>query len=409
MGQFAIGTVGFVGWMLVVLSYCAIEDWPQWRGPQRDGHATSFKLPAPWPETLDQVWRVEVGQGHASPVVAEQRVYIFSRRDDDEVFSAYQLSDGKLLWQHNYPAPYEVNAVAAAHGKGPKSTPTVAGSRVFTYGISGILTCWHAKTGKLLWQRDFSKQMEQSAPLYGVAMSPVVDEDKCIVHVGGNDKGALLALDVKSGETLWSCPEDGPAYASPIVVTIGDVRQVVTQSQISDGELLWKIPFQTEYDQNSVTPLEHDGYLIFSGFKKGIDRYLVERVDDEWQTDNTWENKEVSLYMSSPIADHQRLFGFSHLQKGQFFAIDLTTGKTLWTSPPRQGENASLVQTGKVLWGLTTGGDLIVFAASDKHFEPLARYKVATTPVWAHPVVLPGGVLVKDESHLTLWGFPKKP
>ena len=248
-------------------------------------------------------------------------------------------------------------------------------------------------------------------------MSPAVDEEKCIVHVGGHDKGALVALDVKTGETIWTCPEDGPGYASPIIVTLDDVRQVVTQSQkaclgvdLEDGKLLWKIPFQTEYDQNVVTPIEHDGSLIISGINKGVDRYRIEKQDDEWETDSTWENKEVSLYMSSPVADGETLFGFSHRHKGQLFAMDLTTGKTLWTSSDgRLGENASLVETGKVLWALTSDGQLIVFKASDKQFEPLAQYKVADTPTWAHPVFMPEGVLVKDESKLTLWQFPKRP
>jgi len=413
MGQLGVWGGSLLSWLFIILSYCAVEEWPQWRGPQRDGIAVGFKVPAQWPKQLQQRWQVDVGLGHASPVVADHKMYLFSRRGEDEVLTCMNLVDGKELWQQKYPAPYEVNPVAATHGKGPKSTPLVAGSRVFTLGISGILSCWDANTGKRQWQREFSKQFSKTAPLYGAAMSPIVDQDKCIVHLGGPDKGAVMALDVKNGETVWSCAEDGPAYASPILVTLDEVRQVVTQSQkaclgvdVSDGKLLWKIPFQTEYDQNAVTPLEHEGSLIISGVNKGIDRYRIEKEDDEWVTDNTWENKEVSLYMSSPVAEGQQLFGFSHRHKGQLFALDLTTGKTLWASEGRMGDNASLVITGNVLWALTTQGELIVCKINDKQFAPLAHYKVAETPTWAHPVVLPEGVLVKDESKLTFWQFP---
>lgn len=416
MGLIAVWGSSLLRWMLVILSYSAVEEWPQWRGPHRDGQVVGFNAPATWPKELQRRWQVEVGLGHSSPVAADQKIFVFSRRGDDEVLACLNPADGKELWQHGYPAPYQVNSVAALHGKGPKSTPVVAGGRVFTFGISGLLSCWDAKTGKLAWRREFSKQFEKTSPLYGAAMSPIVEADKCIVHVGGPDKGALVALDVKNGETLWSCAEDGPSYASPVVATLDDVRQVVTQSQkaclgvdLSDGKLLWRIPFQTEYDQNIVTPIEHEGSMIFSGINKGVDRYRIEKKDDEWETDNTWENKEVSLYMSSPVADGETLFGFSHRQKGQLFALDLTTGKTLWTSDGRLGDNASLVRTGKVLWALTTQGDLIVFKASEKQFEPLAHYRVAETPTWAHPVFLPAGVLVKDETKLTLWQFPKKP
>jgi outer membrane protein assembly factor BamB len=407
---------GAVSWLLALLAFFAVADWPQWRGPNRDGQAVGFDAPATWPKELTEGWQVEVGLGHSSPVVVDRKIYVFSRRGDDEVLACLSLADGKELWQHGYPAPYQVNAVAAMHGKGPKSTPAVADGRVFTFGISGILTCWDAKNGKQLWQREFSKQFPKTSPLYGAAMSPALVDERCIVHVGGHDKGALVALDVKTGQTLWTCIEDGPGYASPVIVTLDEVRQVVTQSQracigvdLEEGKLLWKIPFQTEYDQNAVTPIEHEGSMIFSGINKGVDRYRIERADDEWETDKVWGEKEVSFYMSSPVADGQKLFGFSHRQKGQLFALDLTTGKTLWTSEGRLAENASLVQAGKVLAALTTSGEVIFFRPSDKEFEPVARYKVADTPTWAHLVLLPGRLLVKDESKLTLWQIPKMP
>ena len=111
------------------------------------------------------------------------------------------------------------------------------------------------------------------------------------------------------------------------------------------------------------------------------------------------------MYMSSPVLSGERLYGYSHRQKGQLFALDVTTAKTLWTSDGRMAENAALIRTGKVIWCLTTEAELIAFADTASKFEVLARYKVAETPTWAHPVILSGGVLVKDESKLTLWGM----
>jgi outer membrane protein assembly factor BamB len=415
MGKVTV-RVSVILWLLALATVDAADEFPQWRGPKRDGQIVGFKLPAAWPAELEKLWQVEVGLGHSSPVVHNRKIYQFSRRGDDEVLACLDLADGKELWKQGYAAPYQMNPVAVMHGKGTKSTPVVADGRVFTLGISGVVTARDAKTGRQLWQREFSKQFSKTSPLYGAAMSPAVFDGKCIVHVGGHDKGALVALDVKNGETIWSWNEDGPGYASPVLVTLDDVRQVVTQSQkacvgveLASGKLLWRIPFQTEYDQNSVTPIEHEGSLIFSGINQGVDRYRIEKTDDEWETDKVWGEKEVSFYMSSPVADAHRLFGFSHRHKGEFFALDLTTGKTLWTSEGRQGENAALLQTGNVLWALTNSGELIVFKASDKQFEPLARYKVSETPTWAHPAILSSGVLIKDESTLALRRFPKTP
>ena len=400
-------------WILTILMLFAMEEWPQWRGLKRDGQAAGFKEPGAWPKELRKQWQIEVGVGHSSPVMADGKLFLFTRRGEDEVLACLNPADGQEIWHQSYPAHYQVHPAATSHGKGPKSTPVVSGPRIVTFGISGVLTCWDTKTGKRIWQREFSKQFDKTSPLYGAAMSPVVEEDKCIVHVGGHDKGALLAIDIKTGETGWSCPEDGPGYASPIIATFDEVRQVVTQSQkncmgvaLEDGKLLWKIPFQTEYDQNAVTPIVHEGSIIVSGVNKGVDRYRIEHQEEEWATDNIWENKEVSLYLSSPVTDGELMFGFSHRQKGQLFAIDLTTGKTLWISEGRLGDNAALVAAGKVLWALTTPGELTAFKASDKQFEPLAHYKVADTPTWAHPLILPTGVIVKEESKLTFWQIP---
>jgi outer membrane protein assembly factor BamB len=406
-----------LGLLVLALSVAcgnAAEQWPQWRGAKRDGQVATFSVPTTWPKELVKLWQINVGLGHSSPVVSGDRVYVFSRQDDNEVLSCFHLADGKQHWQQTYPAPYQVHPAASAHGKGPKSTPVISGSRIVTFGIGGILTCWDVKTGKRIWRRDFAKQFEKTSPLYGVAMSPIIEEEKCIVHVGGHDKGALMALNVRTGETIWSATDDGPGYSSPVIATIAEVRQVITQSQkgclgvdLDDGKLLWRIPFTTEYDQNSITPLVHEGSVILSGINKGVSRYRIDKQDDEWETDEMWENREVSLYMSSPVADAERLYGFSHRQKGQLFAIDLTTGTTLWTSEGRLGDCASLVQTSKVVWALTTAGALIAFKAGDKQFDELARYHVAESATWAHPAFLSSGILVRDEAQLSLWTLAK--
>ena len=225
-----------------------------------------------------------------------------------------------------------------------------------------------------------------------------------------------MALDLQSGDTLWTAADDGPSYASPILVEIASTRQLVTQTQKAcvgiapeDGKLLWSIPYQTDYDQNSVTPIEHEGSILFSGLSQGVDRYRVERVDDQWEVTNTWDNKEVSQYMSTGVVAGEVLYGFSHRHKGELFALEITTGRTLWTSDGRLGDNAALVRTGKVIWALTNEARLLVFAVNDSQYEQLAEYKVAETPTWAHPVILSDGVLVKDETRLIFWRFAAGP
>jgi outer membrane protein assembly factor BamB len=259
-------------------------DWPQWRGPARDGSLPSFHEPQAWPERLNRKWKITVGQGHASPVFAAGRIYVLSRRQNRETVSSINPEDGKVLWTQSYDAPYRMNPAALKHGEGPKSTPVFANGKLYTLGISGILTCFDAASGQVRWRKDFSRQFANTSPAFGTAMSPIVDRGLLIAHVGGNDSGALTAFDAASGEAKWNWPGDGPGYASPVIVELGGARQVVTQSQqnivgvdAGSGALLWKIPFATPYVQNIVTPIVYRQTLIFSGLGKGTMAVAVQR------------------------------------------------------------------------------------------------------------------------------------
>jgi len=398
--------------LLLVAPVLFSEEWPQWRGPMRDGSLPSYHEPKVWPEKLTKKWTITIGKGHSSPIFAASRIYVFSRQQDNEVVSSINPDDGKVFWRQSYAAPYKVNPAAAAHGEGPKSTPVFAGGKLYTLGISGILSCFNAATGEVLWRKDFSKQFQQTSPLFGTAMSPVVDNGLLIAHVGGNDDGALTAFDAESGEVKWVWKGDGPGYASPVIAAPGGVRQVVTQTQQNivgvdeaSGELLWQIPFSTPYVQNIVTPVFFRSTLIYSGLSKGTFGTAVTKARGQWSTNQLWSNQEVSMYMSSPVLSGNLLFGFSHKNKGQFFCLDANTGKTQWVSDPRQGDNAAILQMGQRLLFLKDDAELIVAQVSAKGFEPLRRYKVADSPTWAHPLVLEKGIVIKDADSLAFWSF----
>jgi outer membrane protein assembly factor BamB len=383
-------------------------EWPQWRGPNRDGVVAGAAAPSAWPKELKEQWRVTVGTGHASPVVSEGRVYQFARQGDDEVLVALDAATGRDLWKSaGLPVAYEMNPAARGHGKGPKSTPVVSGGRVFTLGITGVLSAHDAKTGKLIWRKDFSKQYPVTSPLYGTAMSPVVEGGLLIAHVGGHDKGALNAFDPATGEVKWSYDADGPAYSSPIVFQAGGERQVVTFTQkefvsvsAATGKLLWKLPAKTMYDTNCNTAVAYKDTIIFSPEGKGVVAVRPVKQGATWAAQEVWNNAENELYMSSPVLHGNLLFGLSARKKGQFFALDAATGKTVWQSEGRAGENASLLNLGGTLLALTNDASLIVLPADSKAYAPAAQYTVATSPTWAHPVFLGDRILVKDETTL---------
>lgn len=383
--------------------------WPQWRGPGRDG-VGQLQRPEAWPRQLAQVWRVEVGQGHATPVADAQRVYVFARQGDDEVVLALDRASGRPVYRQAYPAPYRVNPAAADHGAGPKSTPVLADGRLFTLGISGILSAWDAATGRRLWQRTFEEQFPATSPLYGTAMSPLVVDGLLVAHVGGHDRGALLAVDVRTGQTRWSFDGDGPAYASPIVATLGGVRQLITQTQtqcvgidIRRGTRLWSRPFTTEYDQNSVTPVAAGELLVLGGYQQPTFALELKAATAGLQPQVVWQNADIPMYMSTPVVAGDVLFGMTQRNSGQLFCADVRTGQVRWRGPPRLGANAALVDVGHALLVLSDRATLDVVARDPDAYRVLAQYKVAETATWAHPVPLGDGLLIKDHAHVTLW------
>lgn len=381
--------------------------WSQWRGPRRDGTA-AITLPANWPAKLTKRWEITVGAGHSSPVVAADRVVIHARQGDREITRAVGLTTGQEVWRDEYAAPYTVNPAARAHGPGPKSTPAVASGRVFTLGISGVLSALDLKTGKLLWRT----QPPSAPPLYGTAMSPLVDGTRVIAHVGGHNSGALTAFDAATGAVRWRWAGDGPAYASPVVATIAGTRQVITQTQKSivgvnaaNGALLWQLPFSTSFDQNAVTPVVRGDLVIYAGLDKPTTAVRIGLKGKQWAATPLWQNAQLPMYMSSPVIRGTTLYGLSHRNSGQFFALDVATGKTIWTTKGREGENASLIAAGPLLLLSTTNAELIVARAQATGLEEIRRYTVADSPVWAHPALAPGALLVKDADKLICWSL----
>jgi len=387
-------------------------DWPQWRGPNRDGRAALAERRTAWPAALRPGWKVTVGLGHSSPIVQDGRVYLFSREGDEEVAAAFELATGKRLWRQSYPTPYTMNPAATGHGKGPKSTPVWSGGRLYTFGIAGTVSCFEAAAGKLVWRRDFQGQHRSTAPLYGVALSPLVDKGLLILHVGGHDDGALLALDVATGATRWAWKGSGPGYASPVVAELGGTRQVILQTQThlagldaARGALLWSVPITTPYDQNAITPVVHGQTVIYSGLEQGIRAVRVVPRGGSWATEEAWRNGEVSMYLSSPVLEGGLLYGFSHRHKGEFFCLEAETGRLRWRSEGRQGENAALVAAGRDLLLLTDEAKLTVVRLGADGFVPLATFTVAASPTWAHPVPTEQGLLIKDVDSLALWNI----
>ena len=384
----------------------AAQDWPQWRGPERDGAVSGFEAPAEWPETLSEDWSVEVGLGYATPILRGETLWMFVRQDEDEVVLALDPETGETRWRTAYPAPFDMSPATRRHGPGPKSTPALADGRLFVHGMTGSVAAFDAESGEMRWQVPGAGV----EPLYHTAMSPLVHEGRVIVHLGGHDDGALTAFDAESGEVHWAWDGDGPAYGSPMLFEFDGVEQVVVFTQehfvgvgFDDGALLWSRPFTTPSDTTSQTPVRFRDLVIQSGRDNGVVAFRPVRRAGGWATEEAWATDEVSLHMANPVAAGATLFGLSHRNRGQYFALDLETGATLWTSPPRQAGNAAILRAGDWILSLEDDAELAVIEASRDGFREHRRYRVADSDTWTQPVVSGRRVFVKDVSRLHRW------
>lgn len=396
--------------VLIAAAVATGADWPQWRGPGRDG-SVGAALPAQWPEALTKRWEMSVGTGHASPVVSGNRVVVIARQDDREIVRALDLESGKEIWRAAYPAPYAVNPAAQSHGAGPKSTPAIAGGRVFTLGISGVLSAFDLATGALLWRLPAPAVL----PEYGTATSPLVDPadgSSVIVHVGGYGNGALTSFDAATGKPRWQWTGDGPGYGSPILATVGGVRQIITLTQklligldAATGALLWQMPFATEFDQNAFTPVVFGDLLIVGGIDWPLTAIRLQLDGGKWTGETVWTNEQTPMFMSSPVIVGGTIYGLTLRRLGQFVAIDAATGKTLWSTQGREGENAAILGSPSWLLASTTDGTLVVARANPQKYEEVRRYPLAQSAVWAHPAITANSIIVKDTDKVTCWSF----
>jgi len=397
-------------WSLTSLAATSsAQDWPQWRGSSRDGSVAAAVVPATWPAAVTPAWRVEVGEGYSSPIVAGNRVFVHSRRDPEELVTAVDFQTGKVLWQQKYPAPFAKNQYAVRMAKGPNSTPLVSADVVYTLGVTGILSAWKAADGALLWRKDYSDTVDTSKLFCGTAMSPLLEGGALIVQVGSDVHGGrILALDPTTGAERWTWKGPGPGYASPIVVTIDGMRQIITMTNASivgidakSGASLWSAAFPDEFHENIITPIWTGSQLIVSGVRQGTQAFTITASGGAWRAAQAWKNTDVTMYMSAPVFADGAVYGLSNKRKGQFVALDAATGALRWATDGREGDHASVLVAPSHVLFLTNAGDLVIAKRNASAFAEERRIEIAAGETWAVPAFVPGGMVVRDAQGLS--------
>ena len=394
-----------VGVILAGAAGALAQDWPQWRGANRDGKVAGFTAPQAWPKELAQKWKTTVGSGDSTPALVGDKLYVSARQGEEEVTLCLSAADGKEVWKDKY-AAQAVTGPAARH-PGPRSSPAVADGKVVTLGAGGVLSCLDAATSKVVWRKD---EFPKVVPKFFTAMSPIIVDGLVIAHLGGQGNGAVMAFDLATGDVKWKWAGEAPMYASPVVLTADGVKQIVTLSEKSvvglgaaDGKLLWQIPFVPQgMAYNAATPIIDGQTVIFAGSGRGTKAVRIEKQGDGFAAKELWSNDQVAPQFNSPVLKDGLLFGLT--DKGNLFCLNAKTGQTAWTdATKRGGAFAAVLDAGSVLLALPSNSELLVFKPADKQYDEVARIKVADSATYAHPVVAGNRIFVRDLETVTLW------
>lgn len=387
----------------------AAGDWPQWLGPNRDGGST--EQVAPWKGPPKVLWRLPVGEGHSSPVVSGGRVYLHAKvkdKDEEEVV-ALDARTGKDAWRTSYMrGPFN-----NPFGVGPRGTPVVADGHIYTYGVTGILSCFDADKGKQRWQVDALKDFHAANLFFGASCSPLLVGRNVLVNVGG--KGAsVVAFDSKTGAVAWKSEDDSASYSSPIQTTQGTSDEVIflTGKRLlglnpADGTVYWHFPLVDKLFESSTTPQRAGDMLIASSITYGSVGLKLESTDGEPRVKQAWKNPRLTCYFSTPVAvskDHVYMVTGSDplalKHEATLRCVEAATGTVLWSKSPVAEYHASLLRTGadKLLF-LDDAGNLMLLEPNAKEYRELARSKVCGK-TWAHPALSNGKLYIRDEKEL---------
>lgn len=385
------------------------DDWPQWRGPNRDARVTGFTVPAVWPKAPAKKWATAVGEGVSSPALVGDKVFVFTREGEDEVLRCLSAADGSEVWKDKYAAKAVTGAAAGFKGqqsfKGPRSSPAVADGKVCTLGVGGVVSCVDAASGKVAWRKD-----TKTWPFFYTSCSPLVADKLCVVMLGsggkGGGKGELTAFDLTSGDVKWKWPGDAAGYGSPVVMTAGGTKQVVVLTEgnlvgvaLADGKLLWKAPLSAGR-YSTGTPVVDGQTVICAG-----QAFTIEKMPDGFAAKPAWKGQAPHQY-NTPVLKDGVLYGLSGQGRAtNLFAQDVKTGKVLWTDPTPRGECGEVVDAGPVLVMLSSNSELVAFKPSKTGYEEVAKYKVADTATWSYPILAGSRVIVKDNTSVVAWAL----
>jgi len=379
-------------------------DWPQWRGPNRDGISKETGLLKEWPsQGPPLVWKTNgTGQGYSSMAISEGRLFTMGIRGNSEFVIAFDVATGRPLWVRPHGTPFRND-----RGDGPRGTPTVDGDRLYTLGANGDLSCLEVNTGHIVWSLNVLQKFSASNIHWGLSESPLVLGDRVLVNPGGPDV-SIVALNKKDGSLIWKSQSDKAGYSSAMPLQVGDIPQAVffTGSRalgldVRDGRLLWQYSRVANNTANAATPIVRSNRVFLSSdYGTGCALLELKPSGKEVTAQEIYFNQNMKNHHSSCVLVGDTLYGYS---SSILTALRFDDGQVAWKD--RSVGKGSLVYADGRLYCFSEKGQVGLVEATPEEYREKGRFSIPqeSLPTWSHPVVAGGHLYLRDQD--TIYSF----
>jgi hypothetical protein len=380
-------------------------DWPQWRGPNRDGVWPGKGLLTAWPEDLltrHKLWEAKAGDGFSALAVADGRAVTMLQDGDSEAVVCWDAASGKEQWRFRYVAKY-----VSGMGSGPRSTPTIDCDLVYTVGATGMMHCLKLRPrdsqGELVWKKDLLKDFGAQNLQWGVSFSPLVVGESVYVNPGGPSGQSVVALDRKDGSVRWHALDDHGGYSSPVAANLAGKPQIVffTAAGVvglspDNGSLYWRFAWKTEYEVNAATPIVVGDYVFLtSGYGRGCALLKIEADGSGQRASLVYRNRNMRCQFSSPVRHKNHIYGFD---ESILKCLDFRTGEMCWEQ--RGFEKGSLVIADGQLIILGERGRLALAEATPEGYREKSSVQFTNKQCWTMPVLAEGRLYLREPARI---------
>ncbi len=400
----------------------ALNDWPQWRGPDRSGNwYNGPRVESLSPGRIEKVWEVPVESGYCGPTISGDLVFVMDLVEGKERILCLDAHTGELAWSYSYPVTYSVG-----YPTGPRASVLIHQGKAYAWGTMAHLHCFDVTSGTVLWKVNGVEQYESRIPTWGMASNPTIVEDLLVVQVGGTNSACMVAFHKDTGKEVWRALDDEPSYVAPVLikqagkeVLVCWTGESITGLNPENGSIYWSVPFTPlKMIMNVADPVYEPPYLFLSGFFDGS--YLLKLGQDTVTADLLYhrhgssERATDALHccISTPVIRDGYIYGIDAY--GETRCLELLTGDRIWEDlslvPRDRWANVHLVMQGEKVWGFNETGELLLGKFTPEGYQDLGRarvidpVKISPHPrngvTWAHPAFSGDRIYLRNDRKL---------